>query len=69
VSFQKKCLDEAEKILVEAITYQIEMLYLIFASGLTQEAYPSHKPITRIEKTLATQYEYRLDNSAPHQEQ
>jgi hypothetical protein len=67
--FPKKSLDEAEKILVEAITYQIEMLYLIFASGLTQEAYPSHKPITRIEKTLATQYEYRLDNSAPHQEQ
>ncbi len=35
--FPKKCLDEAEKILLEAITYQIEMLYLIFVSRQSHE--------------------------------
>jgi len=40
--FPKKNLDEAEKILVEAITYQIEMLYLIFVSRPPHETYPNH---------------------------
>jgi hypothetical protein len=44
--FPKKSLDEEEKILVEAITYQIEMLYLIFVSRQPHEIYPNHKPIT-----------------------
>jgi hypothetical protein len=36
--FPKKSLDEKEKVLVEAITHQIEMLYLIFISYQTNNA-------------------------------
>ena len=45
--FPKKSLDEAEKILVEAITYQIEMLHLIFVSRQPNETHPNHKPIAQ----------------------
>ncbi|MGD8470021.1 MAG: hypothetical protein PVJ54_07070 [Desulfobacterales bacterium] len=38
--FPKKSLDEEEKILAEAITNQIEMLYLIFISHQALEIYP-----------------------------
>jgi hypothetical protein len=43
--FPKKSLDEEEKILVEAITNQIEMLYLIFVSRQLNEIYRNRKPI------------------------
>ena len=52
--FPKKSLDEEEKILVEAITNQIEMLYIIFVSRQLHESYLNRKPITRIQKKLAT---------------
>jgi hypothetical protein len=67
--FPKKNLDEAERILVEAITYQIEMLYIIFVSRHTQKTYPNHQPKTPIPKTTTPRHENRLDNSTPHQEQ
>lgn len=38
--FPKKSLDEPEKILIEAVTYQIKMLYFIFVSFQPREAYP-----------------------------
>jgi hypothetical protein len=44
--FPKKSLDEEEKILVEAITNQIEMLYLIFVSRQLHESYLNRKPLT-----------------------
>jgi len=46
--FPKKNLNEEEKILVEAITNQIEMLYHIFVSRQLHEIYLSSKPITRM---------------------
>jgi hypothetical protein len=52
--FPKKNLVEEEKILVEAITNQIEMLYLIFASRQLHESYLNLKPIARIQKKLTT---------------
>ena len=45
--FSKKDLDEEEKILVEAITNQIEMHYLIYVSRQLQEIYLNRKPATR----------------------
>jgi hypothetical protein len=46
--FPKKSLDEEEKILVEAITNQIEMLYLIYvAYRQPDEIHPDCKAITR----------------------
>jgi hypothetical protein len=45
--FPKKSLNEEEEILVEAITNQIEMLYLIYASRQPYEIYPNCKTITR----------------------
>jgi hypothetical protein len=45
--FPKKSLDEEEKILVEAITNQIEMLYLIYVSLQPHEFYQDCKAITR----------------------
>ena len=44
--FPKKSLDEEEKILVEAITHQIEMLYLIFVSHRLFEIYLTRQSIT-----------------------
>ena len=52
--FPKKSLDEVEKILVEAITNQIEMLYLIFASGRLHEIHMNGKPVPPIQKKLTT---------------
>jgi uncharacterized membrane protein (DUF485 family) len=43
--FPKIGLNEEEKILVEAITNQIEMLYLIFLSHQSDQIYPSSKSI------------------------
>jgi hypothetical protein len=48
--FPKKSLDEEEKILVEAITNQIEMLYLIYVSRQLHELYLKRKPIPRIQQ-------------------
>jgi hypothetical protein len=45
--FPKKSLNEEEEILVEAITNQIEMLYLIYVSRQPYEIYPNCKTITR----------------------
>jgi hypothetical protein len=45
--FPKKSLDEEEKILVEAITNQIEMHYLIYVSRQLHEIYLNRKPATR----------------------
>jgi hypothetical protein len=42
----KKSLDNEERILVEAITNQIEMLYLIFVSRQLHESYLNRKPLT-----------------------
>ena len=50
--FPKKSLDEEEKILVEAITHQINMLYLIFVSRRLHGIYLNRKPIKRIQKEL-----------------
>jgi hypothetical protein len=44
--FPKKCLGEEEKILVEAITNQIEMLYLIYIYHKSFEIYPDCSAIT-----------------------
>jgi hypothetical protein len=44
--FPKKSLDEEEKILVEAITRQIEMFYLIFVSHRLFEIYLTRQPVT-----------------------
>ncbi len=52
--FPQKCLDEEDKILVEAINNQIEMLYLIFVSRQLHEIYIDCKPITRIQQKLTT---------------
>ena len=52
--FPKICLDEEDKILVEAINNQIEMLYLIFVSRQLHEIYIDCKPITRIQQKLTT---------------
>lgn len=52
--FPKKSLDQEEKILIEAITNQIEMLYLIFVSRQPHAIYPNRKPITPDQKKLAT---------------
>jgi hypothetical protein len=52
--FPEKSLAEAEKILIEAIAYQIEMLYFIFVSGQPHEKIPQHKPVTRIQKKLTS---------------
>jgi len=46
--FPKKNLNEEEKILVQAITNQIEMLYHILVSLRLQENYPNCKPATQI---------------------
>lgn len=43
----KKSLNEEEKILVEAITNQIEMLYLIYVSRQPNEIYPDFSAITQ----------------------
>jgi len=43
--FPKKCLVEAEKILIEVITCQIEMLYFIFVSRQTHGTHPNQTPI------------------------
>lgn len=48
--FPKKSLEEEEKILVEAIANQIEMLYLIFLSRQFYQIYPKHRPIARNSK-------------------
>ena len=45
--FPKKSLEEEEKILVKAITHQIEMLYLIFVSRRLLEIYLTRQSITR----------------------
>jgi hypothetical protein len=45
--FPKNGLDEEEKILIEAITHQIEMLYLIFLSRQPYRIYPNRKPFRR----------------------
>jgi DNA gyrase/topoisomerase IV subunit A len=45
--FPKKSLTGEEKILVEAITNQIEMLYLIYISHQSLEIYPDCSAITR----------------------
>ena len=45
--FPKKYLDEEEKILVEAITNQIEMLYLIYVSHQHHEIYAECTAITQ----------------------
>jgi uncharacterized membrane protein (DUF485 family) len=52
--FPKKCLDQEEKILVEAVNNQIEMLYLIFVSLRQHEIYPNHKPIRATSEKLTT---------------
>jgi hypothetical protein len=39
----KKSLTETENILVEAITYQIKMLYFMFVSCQPHDAHPNHK--------------------------
>jgi hypothetical protein len=44
--FPKKSLEEEEKILVEAITHQIEMLYLIFVSRRLLEIYLNRQSLT-----------------------
>ena len=48
--FPKKSLDTEEKILIEAITNQIEMFYLIFVSRRLQENYIHRNPLMRIQK-------------------
>jgi len=45
--FPKKNLDEEEKILIEAIAHQIEMLYLIFLCRQPHQIYADRKPIRR----------------------
>jgi len=45
--FPKKSMDEEERILAEAITNQIEMLYLIHISHQSLEIYPDCRAITR----------------------
>ena len=52
--FPKKCLDQEEKILVEAVNYQIEMLYLIFISHRHREIYPNRKQIRATSEKLTT---------------
>jgi hypothetical protein len=52
--FPKKSLDEEEKILVEAITNHIEMLYLIYVSRQPYEIYPDCKSITRNSEKIDT---------------
>ena len=50
--FPKKNLNEEEKILVEAITNQIELLYHIFVSLRLQQNYPNCKSTTQIREKL-----------------
>lgn len=52
--FPKKCLNQEEKILVEAVNNQIEMLYLIFISHQDPEIYPNRKPIRATSEKLTT---------------
>jgi hypothetical protein len=52
--FPKKCLNEEEKILIEAVTNQIEMHYLIFVfPRQPREIYLNRKSSRRIESKLA----------------
>lgn len=50
--FPKKSLNEEEKILTEAITHQIEMLYHIFVSRRFCENNKDRKPATHMQKKL-----------------